>query len=57
MTPVARVRAISGLYGPLAALVRLPEMHPRAVVLTTDMAHFTIYRWDAYRSELGAESI
>jgi uncharacterized protein len=27
-----------------AAVVRLSELHPRAVVLTTDTAHLTVYR-------------
>jgi uncharacterized protein len=42
------LRALSANYPQMdfcdAALVRLSEMHPRAVVLTTDTAHFTIYR-------------
>src|SRR5260370_33630394 len=42
------LRALSAKYPKMdfcdAALVRLSEMHPRAVVLTTDTAHFTIYR-------------
>ena len=42
------LRALSAKYPKMdfcdAALVRLSEMHPGAVVLTTDTAHFTIYR-------------
>jgi predicted nucleic acid-binding protein len=42
------LRALSAKYPQMdfcdAALVRLSEMHPRAVVLTTDTAHFAIYR-------------
>jgi len=42
------LRALSVKYPQMdfcdAALVRLSEIHPRAVVLTTDTAHFTVYR-------------
>jgi uncharacterized protein len=42
------LRALSAKYSQMdfcdAAVVRLSEIHPRAVVLTTDTAHFTVYR-------------
>jgi predicted nucleic acid-binding protein len=42
------LRALSAKYSQMdfcdAAVVRLSEMHPRAAVLTTDIAHFTVYR-------------
>lgn len=42
------VRALCGKYPQMdfcdAAMVRLAEIFPRAVVITTDSAHFTIYR-------------
>lgn len=45
---VPHLRALSAKYSEMdfcdAAVVRLSEIHPRAVVLTTDTAHFTIYR-------------
>lgn len=45
---VAHVRALSAKYAQMdfcdAAVVRLSEMLPRAVVLTTDTEHFTVYR-------------
>jgi uncharacterized protein len=45
---VTHVRALSAEYPEMdfcdAAVVRLSEMHPRAIVLTTDTGHFTIYR-------------
>lgn len=45
---VAHVRALSAKYRQMdladAAVVRLSEMFSRAVVLTTDVAHFRIYR-------------
>jgi len=41
------LRALSAKYSEMdfcdAAVVRLSEMHPRAAVLTTDIAHFTVY--------------
>jgi predicted nucleic acid-binding protein len=45
---IAHLRALSAKYPQMdfgdAAVVRLSEMHPRAVVLTTDTVHFAIYR-------------
>jgi predicted nucleic acid-binding protein len=45
---IPHLRALSAKYPQMdfcdAALVRLSEIHPRAIVLTTDVAHFTIYR-------------
>jgi uncharacterized protein len=45
---IAHLRALSAKYVEMdfcdAAVVRLSEMHPRAVVLTTDTQHFTVYR-------------
>jgi len=45
---VAHLRALSAKYPQMdfcdAGVVRLSEMHPRAVVLTTDVAHFSVYR-------------
>lgn len=45
---IAHVRAVSAKYSEMdfcdAAVVRLSEIHPRAVVLTTDTDHFTVYR-------------
>ena len=42
------LRALSAKYPQMdfcdAAMVRLSELHPRALVLTTDMDHFSIYR-------------
>lgn len=42
------LRALSAKYAQMdfcdAAVVRLSEMHPRAVVLTTDTDHFSVYR-------------
>lgn len=45
---IPHIRALSAKYAEMdfcdAALVRLSEMHPNAVILTTDTAHFTFYR-------------
>ncbi|AHF90516.1 DNA-binding protein [Opitutaceae bacterium TAV5] len=45
---IAHIRALSAKYPQMnfcdAAVVRLSEMFPHAKVLTTDTAHFTIYR-------------
>jgi uncharacterized protein len=45
---IAHIRAFSAKYPQMdfcdAAVVRLSEMHPRALVLTTDTDHFTLYR-------------
>jgi len=45
---IAHFRALSAKYAEMdfcdAAVVRLSEMHPLAVVLTTDAEHFTVYR-------------
>jgi predicted nucleic acid-binding protein len=42
------LRALSAKYGQMdfcdAAVVRLAEIFPQAKVITTDSAHFTIYR-------------
>jgi len=42
------LRALSAKYPQMdfcdAAVVRLSEMFPRATVITTDTAHFTVYR-------------
>ena len=44
---IAHLRALAAKYAEMdfcdAAVIRLSEMHPRAVVLTTDTAHFTVY--------------
>jgi len=45
---IAHLCAVSAKYAEMdfcdAAVVRLSEIHPRAVVLTTDTGHFTVYR-------------
>jgi predicted nucleic acid-binding protein len=45
---IAHLRALSAKYAEMdfcdAAVVRLSEILPRAVVLTTDTDHFTVYR-------------
>jgi len=45
---IAHLRALSAKYLQMdfcdAAVVRLSEMLPRAVVLTTDIEHFSVYR-------------
>jgi predicted nucleic acid-binding protein len=45
---IPHLRALAAKYTQMdfcdAAVVRLAEIHPRAKVLTTDAAHFTIYR-------------
>jgi len=45
---MAHLRALSAKYAQMdfcdAAVVRLAEMFPRATVITTDSAHFTVYR-------------
>lgn len=45
---VPHIRALSAKYPQMdfcdAAVVRLSEIHPQAIVLTTDKAHFTVYR-------------
>jgi len=45
---IAHLRALSARYTQMdfcdAAVVRLSEMIPRALVLTTDTEHFTLYR-------------
>ena len=45
---MSHIRALSAKYPQMdfcdAAVVRLAEMFPRATVITTDSAHFTVYR-------------
>ena len=45
---ISHVRALSAKYPQMdfcdAAVVRLSEIFPRAKVITTDVAHFTVYR-------------
>ena len=45
---ISHLRALSAKYQQMdfcdAAVVRLSEMHPRALVLTTDVEHFSVYR-------------
>jgi predicted nucleic acid-binding protein len=45
---IAHLRALSAKYPSMdfcdAAVVRLSEMLPRAMVLTTDIEHFSVYR-------------
>ncbi len=45
---ISHVRALSAKYPEMdfcdAAMVRLTEMFPKAMVLTTDSAHFMVYR-------------
>jgi predicted nucleic acid-binding protein len=45
---MAHIRALSAKYEQMdfcdAAVVRLAEMFPQATVITTDSAHFTLYR-------------
>ncbi len=45
---VAHLRAFSAKYAQMdcadAAVVRLSELFPRALVVTTDLAHFQVYR-------------
>jgi uncharacterized protein len=45
---VTRIRALSAKYSQMdfcdAAVVRLSEIYPRAIVVTTDLADFSVYR-------------
>lgn len=45
---MSHIRALSGKYPQMdfcdAAVVRLAEIFPRAHIITTDSAHFTVYR-------------
>lgn len=45
---ISHIRALSAKYPQMdfcdAAVVRLSEMFPRSTVITTDSAHFTVYR-------------